>query len=136
MVGFLGGRTRYARSSTTRTDYLRWVLARQACVHQEGARLEVEDRGCQPVRAKARSPWRKPWEESETSQPRNGAKEPFCWRVWFWGILLRPVPGLGNSGHVPTAGALGYYLAPLPGLSAHQFARPTKVRMEYCVRFA
>jgi hypothetical protein len=58
--------------------------------------VEVEAEACQPVRA----------------------KDPIWFRESSFRAFLSPLPGLAIRGQVPIACAMGYYLAPLPGLTA------------------
>ena len=55
--------------------------------------IEVEDDVCQPVRAKANSPWREPWEEGQIGQPRRGRKIHPGLRVQLRGASFRPCRG-------------------------------------------
>ena len=84
--------------------------------------MEVEV--CQPVRAKANSPWREPWEEGEINQPRQGRKSHSGFASLDPDRLLPPLSGLPIRRQVPIAHAMGYYLAPLPGLVAPVSASP------------
>ena len=91
--------------------------------------VEVEVEVCQPVRAKANSPWREPWEEGEINEPRQGRKNHFGFASLDPDRLLPPLSGLPIRRQDPIAHAMGYYLAPLPGLTvrilavAYRYAR-------------
>jgi hypothetical protein len=77
---------------------------------------------------KLHSPWREPWEESERNQPRNGAKEPFCFaRPALERFSFAPFRGWAIRCQVPSADALGYYLAPLPGFASAAQRLPPKI---------
>ena len=70
---------------------------------------KVEFRECfesKLVRAEENSPRREPWGSREIAKPRHGAKD-------RGGAVFRPLPGLFQARLIPTARAMGYFLAPL-----------------------
>src|ERR1035437_3023680 len=61
-----------------------------------------------------------------------GAKEPFCFARPAPGRSLSPRSGAGQIWRqVPSANALGYYLAPLLGLASAGLAAPSETRASF-----
>src|ERR1035437_3472689 len=58
----------------------------------------------QPVRAKANSPRREPWDRAVSGTAPQGAEDGRA-------AIFRPVPGLGERRSSPTARAVGYWLS-------------------------
>ena len=64
------------------------------------------------------------WNGAGFGQPRQGRKRQPGFASGDPGRSLPPLAGLATRGRVPIAHAMGYYLAPLPGLVAPDSASP------------